>query len=373
MRLRVRSTRVPIRLSVFCALLLSPFTGLAGDLDREPEKEPGNSLIPLPVAFYSPETELGFGAAALYIFRGDDTDSAGARPNQLQAFAVYTTRRQFTVALGAELHPGHQRNRLGLGLSGSEFPTFFFGIGNETSPDVKEEYTPQRIGFTASGLRTVAGPLRAGVTVEVQNLELLKTEPGGSLDSGIVSGTEGGWANGAGLVARLDSRTGTFSPQRGDLVQLWASAYGRALGSDYSYERLGLDARKYFPARAGWVVAVRFLGDFVSGRPPFYSLPRLGGSNLLRGYFEGRFTDGKLLALQTELRFPLVWRMGGIVFLSAGQVAPHMSSFRIDAVRPSAGFGLRFTLDRKENVRLRTDWGWGEDESGFYFGINEAF
>jgi len=30
-------------------------------------------------------------------------------------------------------------------------------------------------------------------------------------------------------------------------------------------------------------------------------------------------------------------------------------------------------LNEDENIRLRIDWGWGEDESGFYFSIDEAF
>lgn len=40
---------------------------------------------------------------------------------------------------------------------------------------------------------------------------------------------------------------------------------------------------------------------------------------------------------------------------------------------PSYGGGLRFKINRKENVNLRMDYGFGNGQQNIYFFIAEAF
>jgi len=94
----------------------------------------------------------------------------------------------------------------------------------------------------------------------------------------------------------------------------------------------------------------------------------------MRGYFAGRFRDHKLITGQAELRYPLWRRFRGVVFAGAGAVASSLDHFTWGGLKPSAGFGLRYVFDVRENIVLRMDFGFGENgNNGLYIMINEAF
>jgi hypothetical protein len=92
----------------------------------------------------------------------------------------------------------------------------------------------------------------------------------------------------------------------------------------------------------------------------------------MRGYLEGRYRDKNLLVVQTEYRFPLVWRFRGALFAGVGDVAPRLDRFTLDALKPSYGLGLRYLIDPVEKICIRFDFGFGRGTSGFYFTANEA-
>jgi hypothetical protein len=71
-----------------------------------------------------------------------------------------------------------------------------------------------------------------------------------------------------------------------------------------------------------------------------------------------------------------MWRrVRGVAFGGVGQVAHDFGGLRFDDYHPSAGFGVRFLLSRKEEFELRMDFGWGFDveSSGFYIGFGQVF
>ncbi len=142
---------------------------------------------------------------------------------------------------------------------------------------------------------------------------------------------------------------------------------------DNGFGAYTVDLRRYFPVARTHVVALQALGIATSGEPPFDLYPQLGGESLLRGYFQGRYRDRSLLALQGEYRLPLFWRLGAAGFVGAGQVAPRIGDFGLDRFWVSGGAGLRFLLARREGLNIRADFAFGEDSSGFYLSIGEAF
>ena len=93
----------------------------------------------------------------------------------------------------------------------------------------------------------------------------------------------------------------------------------------------------------------------------------------MRGYYEGRFRDSNLLAGQLEYRTHLWRRFGFIAFAGLGEVAGEFQNLRLDALKPSVGIGLRFLFSKEEKVNLRADIGFGQNTSGIYFGVEEAF
>jgi outer membrane protein assembly factor BamA len=102
-------------------------------------------------------------------------------------------------------------------------------------------------------------------------------------------------------------------------------------------------------------------------------MPRLGGPSLLRGYREGRFRDRRLAVLEGEVRFPIAWRFGGVVFAGVGDVAHDAGD--VPALRElerALGLGVRFRMN-DAGVRLRADGAWGREGGGLYLSVGEAF
>jgi hemolysin activation/secretion protein len=109
------------------------------------------------------------------------------------------------------------------------------------------------------------------------------------------------------------------------------------------------------------------------GNVPFRYLSALGGTDIMRGYYAGRYRDKNLIALQSEFRFPLFWRFGMVVFASIGEVSDKILVYRFKTVKYGIGTGLRFALKPHEKLNLRIDFGWGNQSFASYLTVTEAF
>ncbi|MCM3901356.1 MAG: hypothetical protein ND866_06600 [Pyrinomonadaceae bacterium] len=75
---------------------------------------------------------------------------------------------------------------------------------------------------------------------------------------------------------------------------------------------------------------------------------------------------GKLVYYQKK-------RLGFVAFGGIGSIAQRWNEFRSDKFLPAAGAGLRFTLDKKNNINYRIDWAIGREGHTLTIGIGEAF
>jgi outer membrane protein assembly factor BamA len=99
----------------------------------------------------------------------------------------------------------------------------------------------------------------------------------------------------------------------------------------------------------------------------------MGGNDVLRGYYKGRYRDKNLIAAQLEYRFPIYKWFKGSMFCSAGDVSNEIDEINLREVKLSYGFGLRARVN-PANVHLRFDVGLTpENKPAFYFTANEAF
>jgi outer membrane protein insertion porin family len=171
-----------------------------------------------------------------------------------------------------------------------------------------------------------------------------------------------------GPIAVYDARDDPFVPRRGVFDSLRLSYAPSWLGSDVPFLKITGEHSHYIPlrddvifvyaARGGWARALED-GEQVPIRERFF----LGGRTTVRGYAEnslgptgsvitnsygqavvsGNPTGGDLaLNLNTELRFPLVFGLGGVVFVDGGGVYLQDRPISIDNFRRSAGLGLRY-------------------------------
>ena len=93
----------------------------------------------------------------------------------------------------------------------------------------------------------------------------------------------------------------------------------------------------------------------------------------MRGYFQGRYRDNHIMALQAEYHTPYLWRFSGVFFTGIADVFGPYSENRVADIKPSAGVGLRFAILPHNKLNLRIDAGLGKGDRGFYFNVMEAF
>jgi hypothetical protein len=340
--------------------------------EATPGEEVGWSVVPFLLPAYQPETSWLVGGAA--VLTHQPPKGSGLRESQILLAGAASLRRQFSGLLQPDLYLLEDRLQLGGTLSAARFPDTFFGVGNDTFTSASEPYTPLLYELELSPRWRLAQWLYLGPSVRVQQVDLSEVAPGGQLDTAQVAGALGGRTVQLGLSGFWDTRDNTLYPARGVLARLTLRSALPALGSDFRFDVLRLDARQYvsLPWASHHILALQGVLELRRGEPPFYDTGKLGGGEMMRGYYEGRYRDRQLAALQAEYRALLFWRVGGVLFASAGTVARSLSELRLEHLRPAVGAGLRVAPLADVPVNFRLDVAYGSALS-FYLNVGEAF
>ena len=328
-----------------------------------------HSVVPLPVVFYSPETRLGGGVALLHAYRS----TADGRPIANAASLMYTQNRQIAAGISTDAYFSGGRNHVTASVGYTKFPNLFYGIGNTTAQSDSESYTPRTFAVDASAERRVAGSIYLGVGGDFATGSMVAVETGGALASGAIVGSDIGRVAGLGAAVTYDTRDNILAAASGAYAKLTARRYAAVLGSDFDFTAVQLDLRRFRTFAAGHVVALQASWSGTSGEVPFARMPQLGGQNLLRGYYQGRYRDRQYVAAQVEYRTPTWRRLGLAAFGGAGEVAPRLADLNLTGIHAAGGAGLRVLLNRQERLALRLDYGAGARSSGFYVTVGEAF
>ena len=342
--------------------------------EKQPQVKPKRSgLIFLPIFFYTPETKWALGAGGMAYFlplkMGPRT-----RPSSILLTTMYSQKKQFVFELLPEIYLKGDEYRIKGNIGFSRFPTKFFGVGKATSDDQEEKYTPNSRRFSLELLKRVGSFLNLGIEFQYEWTKIVKTEEDGALTQGDIPGSRGGTTSGLGALMTWDSRNNIFFATSGSFHQFSAALYDSVWGSDFSYNRFNIDLRKYISISASHSLAFQTQAIFKTGNPPFRKMGILGGPNLMRGYYEGRYRDRNMAVLQMEYRIvPLIWKLGVVAFLGFGDVAHKISDFDLANFKRSMGFGLRYSFGKNVGINLRLDFGFGKGSSGIYIAATEAF
>ncbi len=334
---------------------------------------PKGSTVLLPVIGYTPDTGLMLGASAIRFFYLDEPGPE-TRPSTFSPTFIYTLKSQIMVYMGTDLNWDEGRSHAGIFPNYIKFPDQYYGIGRDVNLNDQEDYTPEQINLELRYDREVLGHLRPGLYYRFQRHRLIEVDPDGELASGSVNGVENSLVSLPGISLAWDTRDNLWSPSRGLWLKLGASTSSGTFGSDYSFNQFQADFRGYLTLGENSVLAAQVMGTGLDGDPPFFSFPRLGGEEGLRGYRAGLFRDKtRVLGRVDYRRDRIMGRFGGVVFAGIGDVAPNMGKLTIAGNLWSAGFGVRYLWDEAEKLKIRLDFGWGNGDSGFYLTLGEAF
>ena len=331
------------------------------------------SIKAFPYAYYTPETELAFGLGGISTFyTGGDGD---LNPSKVVLSGYYTTTEQYKITLNPEFYFSRNRYFAGMNLSFGHYVDKFYGVGGDTPDLGTERYVADRYGVE---FQIETPPLffvsdRSGFVYDFQYSDIVDTEENPYLQDDTVTGSEGGTVSGVGAMWIWDRRNHSFWPTHGDYHELQMVIYTAELGSDFTYWTFSLNDRRYISLAKDKVLAIQGYVDLVIGDAPFDRLPALGGENMMRGYFEGRYRDDAYLMGQVEYRHFLGGRWGYVVFAAVGDVADDLTKFHGPSFKIAGGAGIRFLFNKEETVNVRVDFGVGKDTNGVYFGLEEAF
>ena len=328
-------------------------------------------VLPVPTFGYAPETRWYVGAVSLFTY--NPYQDSATRTSNAELELSFTQNRQIVISTEYSLFTRADRFFVTGDASYNKFPENFWGIGNHTLNEAEELYDSRRIDFRTSVLRQLRPRFYLGPRYQLQRMYGIKAVAGGLLAAGTVPGAGGSFVSGLGYSVAYDLRDNVLNPQRGPYLAFSQTFFTPAFGSDHTFTRYDLDLRTYFQLPRKQLLALQATGLFNSGRPPFRMLALLGSETEMRGYYRGRFRDRQYLAAQAEYRVPLFWRLGAAAWGGYGQVAPNLHALDLWQLKPTYGLGLRFLIDRQENVNLRIDAAFGQRTTGFYVSFGEAF
>ena len=318
---------------------------------------------------YSTDTKLGLGLVAAGLYRTDRRDSL-LPPSNVSLFSDISTVGFYMLGIrGNNIFP-KDRLRLDYTVYFYSFPSYFWGVGHDMGDDNanKSKMDRWQARIKASLLFRIADNLFAGPTamydyVRASGIERPDLYPG-------IGGSTSCAAVGLSLV--YDSRDVLTNPHRGARIALSHVFRPRCIGNSCTFSTTDIAASCYGRVWKGGILAAELRGVLNRGDTPWAMMALLGGSNSMRGYYEGRYRDKNMLEAQAELR-QHVWRRNGITaWVGAGNVFGRFGEIRARHILPNYGIGYRWEFKKDVNVRL--DYGFGRSgQSGFLFNINEAF
>ncbi len=328
-----------------------------------------------PVITYAPETNLSFGIGMKGLFKirgsGDET-----RTSNIPLSVQYTLENNYFFFSGFDVFFPKEKYRISGNVRVQSFPSLYYGVGPDTPKSNKEAFTYNQIQIEPIFLKRAWFPnLFIGLGPRINHISKVKPLPAGLLDETQWTGSKGSTSVGAQLAIIFDSRDNVLNANEGMYLAFTHGFYEKWLGGNQSFQLTRFDFRYYLqPLKSDRsILAFQFTSLFNKGDTPLLELGRLGGHEIMRGFFGGRYTDRHLMATQVEWRQKLNDRWGLVAFTSLGEVAPSLDGFSLKNLRFSYGAGVRFLVDREENLNLRVDVGAGQGESKLYIKIAEAF
>ena len=325
----------------------------------------------LPYVYYTPETDWAFGASGIFTFR---TGSEGPmNPSSLLLDAFYTVKRQYKFTALPEIFFDRDRFLLTGDFEYGRIVDKYWGIGAHTADSDSTQYVKGTYKLQAMVQAIVSGRLRCGLLLEYDRAWMIDKSTNPLLQRNTVAGSSGGTISGAGVAVSWDTRDNIYFPSSGMYHQFEHVVYGRFMGSTFTFQRTLLDFRSFSDLGSGHILALQAQSIISGGTPPFDQYALLGGGDMMRGYYTGRYRDNILLAAQAEYRKMVYSRLGIAAFAGAGDVAARWAGFQMRDMKVSCGGGLRFMFDTKELLTARLDLGIGRATSGVYLAVREAF
>ncbi len=331
--------------------------------------------FPLPFAGYSTETSTVFGITKYNGFKIKSHKLADSliQPSSVLLYGYYTLNNQYKIYTNIDLMHGANKFNSKFEFLLLDYPSLYFGIGNNTKEDNKVLIDFKNIMLSPSFDYNFYEQMYIGAKYTFNNfIDVKPIEIDTLIRDKNITDNEG-VQSAIGIRFIRENRDNRIRARAGSYVSISFDAYTHLLGSAHDYTSFVMDLRKYYTPDPRITIAGQFYTEIKSGDVPIQSMAVLGGTERMRGIYENRYRDKTVSMAQLELRFPIFWIIGGTTFADLGQVAPSYGDFTADGFKYGYGAGLRLLIDKETSSVLRFDLSFREDGHSIFIGFNEAF
>jgi len=335
-----------------------------------------NNFIVSPEFGRRPETGLLTGLYYLQLFKLSHKKDSLSRTSNVESYLDITARKQIIVSVRNNLLFKNEKFILrGINIY-NKYPSLFWGIGDHSLPSVQELVSYNIISINQKLVMKINKKYFAGIQYNYTNVYNVIHPANDLFVQQSIPGANGSITSGTGLVFLYDSRDNIINSYKGFYLDASFLINQKSFGGQYNYNNVTVDVRKFIPLSKNKVriLALQGLINYNSGAEiPFSQMAVIGGDQIMRGYYTGRFRDKTSIAGQAEFRF-LAWRkIGFTVFVAVAEVGPTFSTFDLSGVHYTYGGCFRYMINTKEHLNIGIDTGFGYQTNGLYFNSGEAF
>lgn len=331
----------------------------------------------LPIIFYLPETSLGLGTTVILTHNTKDRDSTEhrfKRNSNIQPSFAYTLKNQLLFYIPYELYLKDGKYRIDGELGYYRYFYNFYGIGPNSKIENKETYDVNFPRIRINALRGITEKLFVGINYRFDLYDIVGLEPNGLVEALTIPGKEGGVTSLIGPLIRYDSRDNNFYPRKGYYATLSTSSSFKAIGATYNYSTVEYSFSTYKTWGGDKTLAANFTTGATLGAAPFYEYFYISSPKRSRGFNDRRYMDRNLLLFQLEYKMHMIWRIDAVAFGSLASLDGNwLTNWEFNKAKTAGGLGIRFKLIKDQEIRLRCDVGYAEDQLNFYITIGEAF
>jgi Omp85 superfamily domain len=338
----------------------------------KPKKPKRGQLIIAPIPITSPAVGSGLVLVLGYVFKLNQEDKLSP-PSTVGLVGAFTSSGSRGGGIGGRLYFSENKYQTSFAFAKGRVNFDFFGVGR--IPGREPISVPLQTGgtvFFGEFLRNVGHDIFIGPRYQRRNLyarlDGIQTPGGFEIPPTDIQAVSAA----LGFHVQRDKRDSTFYPTKGSLFDVKGDFFAKALGSRRQYQTYKLSYNGYRQLAPKQILAYRGMICSANQSVPFYDLCLYGSADL-RGYTSGEFQNRRMFATQAEYRRELKGRFGVVAFGGLGGIAKRWNAFRSDELLPAAGAGLRFTLDKKNRINYRIDFGVGRGGHTLSIGIGEAF
>lgn len=319
--------------------------------------------------YYTADTRLGIGVVAAGLYRRNLNDTVNPA-GQVNIYGDIAMTGYYDVGIRGAQYFSASKYRLSYDLSFESTPDKFWGIGYDMASKSGNMTRYKRLNtqLDASFLINIGHPgfsLGPRLLIDyvdgksIKRPELWRYQNHKTFTDAI------------GVALEFDTRDNVFNAYSGVYARLDQMFAPRFLGNDYAFSSTEFTISYYHQVWKSGVIAGRFHTRLTYGNTPWGLMSKLGGSYTMRGYWEGRYNDKCAADVTVELRQHLFSRFGAVVWGGVGEVFARPKDFFNTHLLWNAGVGIRWEFKHRVNVRV--DYGFGQNENGLIFSINEAF